>query len=256
MLFILTGLTFCVEEDQYVTIPGLPHSALSSNAKDSDVDVTVTAGIFHGSISCTGVTVACNVSCYDDDDEMDLTIVYHGVCWATTPNPTIENNRVYTKYSGLAVRGDQYSFFGYIDGLQPATLYHVRALHYTYRGATYSEDIPFTTNPKPTIMTTDVTEITATTVKVSGNITSTGGSCVVERGICFDTVPNPAAYLNNDFIEEAVPCEAKGVFTLSLINLTPDTKYYFKAFVGVMTGQGYGEQLIEYGNEVSFTTKL
>ena len=253
MLLILIGLTFCVEEDQYVVIIGMPHSAVSSTANDSIVDVTVTFEIIPQSISCTGVVVYLYVSGYDRHDEINLT--YNGVCWATTLNPTIENNRVYAESPGRLIGDDQYMFSICIDELQPATRYHVRAYHYTYRGTTYSEDMYFTTKPKPTITTTDVTEITTTTAKVGGNIISTGGSCVIERGICFDTVPNPTAYVNNIYIEEATTCEARGVFVLSLMNLKPSTKYYVKAFIGVSSGTGYGDQLIEYGNEVTFNTK-
>ena len=147
--------------------------------------------------------------------------------------------------------------------LQPATLYHVRPYFITSAGTFYGEDIYFTTHSKPAIKTTGVTDITRTTAKVIGNIISTGGSFVVERGICFDTVPNLDTVimrggfgLANHFIEQEVQSvNGAGEFTVSMMNLTPGTCYYVSTFVGVMTGLDYGDQIVEYGEEVIFTTK-
>ena len=239
MLSALTGLTFCVKVEDSGT---------------GTVTPSVTAAIFPPSVSCTGAIVFFNIPGYSGTTVSDA-----GVCWATTTSPTTLDKKGFTEevnmYSGR--------FRSEIDGLQPATLYHVRAYFTANSVPLYSEDISFTTHSEPTIKTTGVTEITATTAKVIGNVTSTGGSFVVERGICYDTVPNLTTVimrggfgLADHFIEQEVQSvDGAGEFTVNMTNLIPGRCYYVSTFVGVMTGLDYGDQIISYGNEVTFTTK-
>jgi hypothetical protein len=148
-----------------------------------------------------------------------------------------------------------YHSVSYIYDLQPGTQYHARPCFITSAGTFYGDDISFITNSEPTIITSGVTDITSTSAKVIGNITSTGGSFVVERGIIFDTVPKGFG-LANHFIEQEVQSyDGAGEFTVSMMNLAPGTRYYVSTFVGVMTGLNYGDQIIEYGDEITFTTK-
>ena len=216
-----------------------------------------TATIFPPSLSCTGVIVLFNVT-----DDCGNPATGSGVCWATTANPTTENNRGYNQDRQILF-GDGGWWVSYLYDLQPATLYHVRAYWSTSAGTFYGEDISFTTHSETTIITTGVTEITTTTAKVIGNVTSTGGSFVVERGICYDTVPNLTTVimrggfgLADHFIEQEVQSvDGAGEFTVNMTNLIPGRCYYVSTFVGVMTGLDYGDQIISYGNEVTFTTK-
>jgi uncharacterized protein (TIGR02145 family) len=123
------------------------------------------------------------------------------------------------------------------------------------------EDIPAripivleTTPDASATITTSVGEVlTGSTAAISGNVTSMVGLFVVARGICYNTVPNPIAYESNSYIEQEVQSyEWTGKFTVSLTNLTPGKFYYVRAFVAVMTGTDYGDQLVIYGNEVTF----
>jgi hypothetical protein len=265
ILLVLTGLSVCTK-DEPPSIAEEP-DAKTTKGVDSTAVPTLTAAIFPPSISCTGVIISFNIK-----NNVGALVGQSGVCWATTACPTTANNIVrtagvngggysYTITDGVNgslcyTQGRNGSFQSDIDQLQPATLYHIRAYFFTISGTYYSEDISFTTNPKPTITTTDVTEITATTAKVGGKITSTGNSFVVERGICYSMTLTPVAYEDNPYIEQEVQSHGgTGEFTITLTNLTPGTLYYVRSFVGVMAGIEYGDQLFEYGNEVHFTTK-
>jgi hypothetical protein len=213
------------------------------------VGPTVTATFYPPSISCTGVLVLGEIT--DDGCGALVPVIERGVCWATMVNPIIADNRGYVEKGPVAG-----SFRGEIDELQPATLYHVRPYFITSLGTFYGEDISFTTNPKPTVATAAVTELKQTTAKAGGNVTSTGGSFVVARGICYSTTPNPVLNGFTPFIEQEVQSfDGAGEFTCNLTNLTPGTLYYVRAFVYVMTGIEYGDVLTEYGNDYKFTTK-
>lgn len=231
MLLALTGLTFCVKVEDSGT---------------GTVTPSVTAAIFPPSVSCTGAIVFFNIPGYSGTTVSDA-----GVCWATTTSPTTLDKKGFTEEVNMYLG----RFRSEIDGLQPATLYHVRAYFTANSVPLYSEDISFTTNPKPVITTTGVTDIAGTTAKITGNLMSTGGSFVVARGICYSTAPDPESYGTNPYIEEEVQSvNGDGEFSLTLTNLNPGTQYFVKVFVAVMTGIYYGDQLVEYGNEVTFTT--
>lgn len=66
-----------------------------------------------------------------------------GVCWSTSPNPTIDNSKT-TDGSGLG------TFFSTISGLLPNTTYHIRSYATNNIGTGYSTDLSFTTSAWPT----------------------------------------------------------------------------------------------------------
>ena len=260
LLLALIAITFCVKDDTLPVTEEHPSISTLSTTEEKSTDTT------HKSVITA--TIAC-LSCTSVRFVFTLTYIsgYHvvdnGICWSAMPNPTTEDNLGY-KNASLSYMGDIiFHSYGFIDDLQPATLYHARPYLFTDADTIYGEDISFTTNSKPTILTIGVNHITATTALVIGNVTSTGGSFVVERGICYDTVPNFVTVIErggfglaNHFIEQEVQsCNGAGEFTVNMTNLIPDKCYYVSTFVGVMTGFGYGDQIIEYGEEITFTTQ-
>jgi len=94
----------------------------------------------------------------------------------------------------------------------------------------------------PTLTTAQPTEITQTSVTSGGNISSDGGEEIIVAGVCWSTSANPTVENNhtNDLKE-------LGNYASKLTGLTPNTKYYIKAYAYNKAGTGYG-------NEVSFTT--
>ena len=61
-----------------------------------------------------------------------------GVCWSTTPSPTLGNNKT-TDGAGTG------SFSSSISGLQPNTVYYVRAYATNGKGTSYSNEVSFET---------------------------------------------------------------------------------------------------------------
>jgi uncharacterized protein (TIGR02145 family) len=98
-------------------------------------------------------------------------------------------------------------------------------------------------NQTPPILTTnDPTEITQTTATTGGNIQSDGGAGINIAGVCWSTSSNPT--IKDKHTNDT---KSPGVFTVTLTDLTPDTKYYIRAYANNDAGTAYG-------NEVSFTT--
>ena len=95
----------------------------------------------------------------------------------------------------------------------------------------------------PTVTTSMVSNITATTATCGGNVTADGGSSVTARGVCWSTSQNPTVSGNL-----TTDGSGMGSFTSSITGLIPNnTTYYVRAYAtnGVYTA---------YGNEFSFTT--
>ena len=94
-----------------------------------------------------------------------------------------------------------------------------------------------------TVTTDEVTEITATTAICGGEVTRENGWAVTERGVCWSTEPNPTPSDSH-----TVDGDGIGKFTSEIMGLTPDTKYYLRAYAKNAAGTSFGP-------EKSFTTE-
>lgn len=92
------------------------------------------------------------------------------------------------------------------------------------------------------LTTYNMTDISITTAKSGGNITSDGGEPVIERGVCWSTGSMPTV---ND--SKTTDGAGIGIFSSSITNLTANTTYYLRAYATNSAG-------IFYGREVNFTT--
>jgi len=97
----------------------------------SNPTVTTTAV---SSITSTSATSGGNVTA-----DGGASVTSRGVCWSTTPNPTIANSKT-TNGTGTG------SFTSSITGLTPGTPYHVRAYATNSAGTGYGSDVSFTTS--------------------------------------------------------------------------------------------------------------
>ncbi len=165
-------------------------------------------------------------------------VTSRGVCWNTSHNPTIANSHT-TNGSGTGV------FASSITGLTQGTTYYVRAYATNSVGTAYGEEVSFTTSviQVPTVITSAVTNIAATTATCGGEVTSDGGATVTEKGICISTSPAPT--INNTHGNAG---SGIGSFSFNLGSLSPQTTYYVRAYATNSVGTAYG-------NEVSFTTE-
>ncbi|MCQ2303957.1 MAG: fibrobacter succinogenes major paralogous domain-containing protein [Bacteroidales bacterium] len=94
-----------------------------------------------------------------------------------------------------------------------------------------------------TVTTDEVTEITATTATCGGEVTRENGWAVTERGVCWSTEPNPTPSDSHTIDGDGI-----GKFISEITGLTPDTKYYLRAYAKNAAGTSFGP-------EKSFTTE-
>jgi uncharacterized protein (TIGR02145 family) len=166
-------------------------------------------------------------------------ILSKGICWSTSPNPTISNS-ITTTSGGLG------SFSCQITSLTANTTYYVRAYATNSAGTGYGEQISFTTIQisSPALTTTDISSISTTTAVSGGTITSENGAPPTVAGICWSTSHNPT-------ISDSKTTDVIGssTFTSNLTELLGNTTYYVRSYATNSAGTSYG-------NEVSFTTSL
>ena len=91
---------------------------------------------------------------------------------------------------------------------------------------------------KATVKTLSITEVTTTSAKGGGNVTDDGGSAVVARGVVWHTDPAPTIENN---LGKTVDGSGVGLFSSSMIQLTPNTSYNVRAYATNSTGTSYGE---------------
>ena len=91
------------------------------------------------------------------------------------------------------------------------------------------------------VTTNAVTEITGTSAKTGGSVTSSGYS-ISDCGVCYSESHNPT--LNDSFTKDH---EGTGSFISTLSNLKSGTTYYVRAYAKASSG-------VEYGDEKTFKT--
>ena len=185
----------------------------------------------------TPFTAACGGTVVSDGGDP---VTARGVCWSTTPTPTIADNHT-VDGAGTGV------FTSQMTGLAPLTTYYVRAYAVNAVGTAYGEVRIFTTTQDiglPVVLTQPVTNVTETHAYGHGSVTSEGGASVTERGFCWNTSPNPTIADNH----VAHANGGLGSYSVLMDNLTPGTTYYVRAYAINSVGVAYGEN-------VTFTTE-
>ena len=166
-------------------------------------------------------------------------IISRGVCWSTSPNPTVSDN-ITQNGSGTGL------FTSYLTGLSASTTYYVRAYAINNIGTGYGLEQIINTPDGIAILTTkSVTYIASTTATSGGVITSDGGATITDRGVVWSTSPNPTI----DLTTKTSDGTGTGSFNSNITNLTFNTTYYVRAYTTNSVGTFYG-------NEIQYEHKL
>lgn len=159
------------------------------------------------------------------------TISKRGVCWSTSPEPTMNDYTVTHHNGGLG------KFSVTMDGLSENTTYYVRAFAWNSTGAIYGEEYSFTTPYKPILSTLEVEEVTSVSAVCGGNITDDGNAVISQRGLCWSTHENPTIDDSTTMVDSV----GTGTFKSEMTKLTPGTLYYVRAYATNVAGTGYGD---------------
>jgi uncharacterized protein (TIGR02145 family) len=170
-----------------------------------------------------------------------------GVCWSTSPNPTVSLSTKTLDSMGAG------NFNSLISGLNPGITYYVRAYAVNAIGIAYGNEVNFKTSiTLASIETVPVSAITTTSATCGGVISSDGGSPVTARGVCWSLSQNPTTTLN----AKTSNGTGNGIFTSSLTNLQANKTYYVRAYATNAAGTAYGDQLTFTTTPITLATIL
>lgn len=136
-----------------------------------------------------------------------------------------------------------------IQGLKTSTTYYARSYAIIASGTIFGPTITFKTADivQPTVKTDAVILIFPTTAKLRGIIETKGTFDVSEYGICWsasNSLPTTSDSKSSKIVNLST---FPTIYSEDITNLTPNTSYYFRAFV-VSNG------VTSYGNSLTFKT--
>ncbi|UCH15135.1 MAG: hypothetical protein JSV22_04005, partial [Bacteroidales bacterium] len=175
--------------------------------------------------------------------DLGVGIEEHGHCWATSPDPDIENGGNYTEYGDVTRAG---AYTSNITGLEPETKYYIRAYITNGSETRYSDkELDFTTSEAgitetlPVVTIGSVQSLSSTEATISGTIENlgTGVTSVSEHGHCWSSVTTTPTI--SDIKTTHGQKTSTGSFNSTLVSLTPGTKYYVKAYATNSVGTAY-----------------
>ena len=185
------------------------------------------------SLSRTGTTVSMTGNVLADGG---ATVTERGVCWGTTQHPTTSSTHKVATGTGLGN-------FTVSEDLTPGTTYYIRAYAINSEGTAYGAEVTYVTPFIPTVTTSAVSNIAASTATAGGNVADDeGGATVTARGVCWSTSQNPT--VSDSHTTDGT---GTGSFTSNITGLNALTTYYVRAYATNSAGT-------TYGNQVSFTT--
>ena len=182
--------------------------------------------------AATDITISSATVGGEVTEDGNGVVTERGVVYSTTPNPTVENNKIVCG-SGKG------SFSSNLTALQDGVTYYVRAYAVNEKGTAYGEEKSFQTIEivVPTVITAAATDITISSATVGGDVTEDGNGVVTERGVVYSTTPNPTVESN-----KVVSGSGKGLFSSSLTALQDGVTYYVRAYAVNEKGTAYGEE--------------
>ena len=159
-----------------------------------------------------------------------LSIMAKGVCWNTSPDPVIINNK-----TNEGAGAD--NFTSKAAGLMANTVYYLRAYIVSEGNVWYGNQVSFIPNNVPVLSTITPNAITQLTAGSGGSIINDGNAPVTMRGVCWSTKPDVTT---GDNI--TLDGTGSGIFSSQLTGLTKSTIYYLRSYATTALGTGYGEE--------------
>ncbi len=162
------------------------------------------------------------------DDGGDI-INERGVCWSINKNPKVND---FKATSGIGKGG----FTVMMKGLSPNTNYYVRAYSISEQGEVYGNEVNFKTAiRKPSLVTTNISNISGSKATTTNQILSDGGATITQRGVCWSSsISTPTI---ND--SSNIATSTTSIYDVNLSTLMANTTYWLRAYATNSAGTGY-----------------
>lgn len=202
--------------DSTFTTPAVPPGTAATVSTAGATLIATTLATLGGTVSDSG----------------SASVTERGIVYATSANPTTTSGNKVTMGIGIG------AFSQTVTGLTASTTYHVRAYAINSVGTSYGGDSTFTTLAALTlasVTTAPATLIDSNKATLGGNVVSTGGAAVTERGVVYSTTANPTTANTKVAIGSGT-----GIFSQVVTGLMPSTTYHVRAYAINSVGTSYG----------------
>ncbi len=183
----------------------------------------------------------------------NATISQYGVCYSSTnTTPSIDKGDPTSSKPGSIELNKPVLFS--LTNLQPNTTYYVRSYAInSFPKTGYSTPVQqFRTGSKPAVNTTGTPSAGITTASVNFVVINSGSPAAIEYGICYSSSNTTPVVDNSNSTVFPVATPAVGANTIvNLTTLTPNTKYYYRAYAKLTTGEVIYSSIVD-----SFTTQV
>ena len=179
------------------------------------------------SISETSATFTCTVT-----DNGGATVSKVGFYYSTDAEVNLESaQKVEEDYSS-----DNFTIS--VDGLEVGTDYYVKAFVANSAGEVQNAIVPFkTVSAAPTVRTIKYEKVSATSVRLTGEVLDDNGERITDRGFVWDKAEDKV------FPYKAQVLGETGEFSAVIEDLQPNQKYAFRAYATNSVDTSYGEIL-------------
>ena len=204
--------TFYGEERNFTTLTIATPTLSTSNA----TNITATGAQISGEVLTDG----------------NADIIERGIVYSTSQSPTTSSGKV-SSGSGIG------SFTATISSLSPNVTYYARAYARNSIYTGYGNQITFKTQALlPTLLLSTIysSSIGTTSVTLSGNIITTGGDNISEKGFVLSETTEPKITDRKE-----IAGSGTGSFSKTVTGLKANTTYYVRAYATNSSGSGYSE---------------
>ena len=169
------------------------------------------------------------------------TILNNGGAPVTSRGICVTTDRIHYDYIASTTVNitDLGEFTTNITGLLPGVTYYAKGYATNTAGTGYTNEISFVTPTYVSLTTIVPNNIIYSSAQSGGVISSNGNAVITARGICWSTDNNPTTALTTK-TEETSGVNVLGSFSSKLTGLTPNTKFYVRAYAVNVAGTAYG----------------
>ena len=180
--------------------------------------------------SGSDVTISSTISKADGISLSEAGIYYSADAEVTTDDTKVASNN--TEVVNVEIKG-----------LTTGAKYYMRSYVMDREYIAFSETIEFVPHAVPSLTTANISDISYTTAVSGGLSISDNGLEITSKGVVWSTEINPTIELET----KTENGSGKEEFVANVIELSPGTKYYLRAYAVNSDGVGYG-------NEITFET--
>ena len=164
-------------------------------------------------------------------------VIEKGFVWNNKGGPSVSDFKI--------TSSDNNDLFSSYFNFEMSTSYFIKSYAINSFGVSYGEEIQVKIDKvKPRVITQEIIEIDSNYAICTSNVTYSGGTDIIERGICWASFSNPTISDNKSSDGSGL-----GVFTSTMTNLNQNTLYYCRSYATNSEGTTYGK-------EISFRTMV